>query len=311
MLELLTLLATCSPPPPGFYDTRPPPGSTLPANAQVVLLGYQFSPSSAQVTISQLDAIYSVTPIIEEGIVRVDVGALGVRGPITLFATSTEPGAMSVQADFTVADEADTTPPPFKGIDSLTYEYMEEDMPGLCWPGGFQVRAQITPATDDWATTHYQLYEVLPNDALRWAGNTHHSESRSLGIVTYPGHDQGTRCYVAFATDVGGNVAPELVRGGLCIDLIIGGSDAGVSDAAEGDSSTFDTGVEDGGVRDTGVKSDAGTLDSGTGGELELDDRGGCGCTAAERTERASPLWLLLLIFAVLARPSSPGSRAR
>jgi hypothetical protein len=293
MLELLTLIISCSPPPPGFYDTRPVGGAMLPANAKVVLVGYQIW--NPQVTVSQLDAIYQVDALIENGIARADIGALGIKGDMTLFATSTDPGAMSVTASFFVADGIDTQAPQFGGIDSLSYEILE-DIPGFCSAGGFHVRAHLTPASDDWQTTHYQLYEVLPNDELVWVGSTYHTDSPELSLFAYAGTEEGTRCYVAFATDVAGNTSPDDGRG-RCVDLRYEQPDGGV----------IDSGLDDGGgdgdasPRDSGA-NDTGTRDSGGGGGLTLEEGEGCGCSVM-RTEQPSLLFVLLLLTVGRLRP--------
>jgi MYXO-CTERM domain-containing protein len=269
------------------------------------LVGYGWSPGVSQATISTLDAVYQVEPIFEHGIPRVDVGPLNLRGPITLFATANEPNAMSVTADFTIEDVADTTPPTFSGIESLSFEYMES-MPGLCWPGGFGVRASFTPAQDDWAPTFYRLFEILPDDALQWVNSGVHVDARSLGLIHYAGYDEVNRCYVAIATDVGGNDAPPTAP--ICIDLAREGSDAGVEDAAQPDATIDDTGTTvDTGVRDTGVRPDAGTVDTGTGGELELDEEGGCGCSSTRHGSSTASLLLLGLSLVVLYRRAMRG----
>ncbi len=294
----------CVPPLPGFYATRPESGASLPLNAKIVLLGYDVG--TAQVTVTQGDTDFVLTPDVQNGIITVDLGGLGLLGDITLYATSTQPGAMSVTANFVVTSTADTTRPDFKGVDSLSYEWFDEE-PGLCQVGGFQVRAQITPATDDFGVIYYQLFEVLPNDALIFAGIAYHSDTGPLSIFAHPGVDEGTRCYLAIATDVAGNTAPQVTRGGTCIDLRREGVDAGSDDLGSADDSQvrFDAGAVDSGSRDTGVRADSGS------GSLELDRDRGCGCSATP-VEGASGLSLFVLILGLaLSRSGRAARRTR
>lgn len=284
---------------------RPESQAVIPANAKLAL--YAENVFNPQITVSQQDVAWMVDAPLEDGLFILDVGSLGVTGEISIYATTDAPGAESVSAEFTVAAEADHTPPMFDGIQAISYEFLEES-PGLCQPGGFTVRVEVRPATDDWAPTHYQLYEVQPNDGLRYAGRALHRESGdSIILTTYAGMEEGTRCYLAFANDVGGNRAPQMHLGGTCVDLRRGGQmDAGVVDGGG-----MDGGFLDGGEigPDASVKPDAATdagtttqNDTGTGSTLELDDRGGCGCTGARaRTGGTGALAAFLLLFPLLA----------
>lgn len=291
----------CSPPLPGFYSTRPESGARIPSNAKLVLIGENvFNP---QITVSQLDVAWSVNAPNVDGPYILDVGALGVTGDITVYATADEPNGQSITAQFTVAAEADTTPPSFGGIESISYEFFEEE-PGLCQQGGFVVTAVVPPATDDWAPTHYQLYELLPNDGLQHVGTSYHHEADRISLRAYAGREEGTRCYVAFANDIGGNRAPEMTLGGTCVDLRLGGPDAGVIDGGFLDGGTTNPDASTPG--DASTRSDAGTKppqDSGTGTRLQLDDEGGCGCSTTAGTAGGSDLGsLFLLLGPLLAR---------
>jgi MYXO-CTERM domain-containing protein len=166
------------------------------------------------------------------------------------------------------------------------------------------VTAVAPPATDDWAPTHYQLYELLPNDGLQHVGTSYHHQADRITLRAYAGREEGTRCYVAFANDIGGNRAPETALEGTCIDLRLGGPDAGVIDGGFLDGGTTNPDASTPG--DASTPSDAGTKprqDSGAGTGLQLDGEGGCGCSTAAGGARSAGLWsLFLLLGPLLAR---------
>jgi hypothetical protein len=260
----------CSPPPPGFYGVRPPSGSTIPSNAGIVLLAYTLG--SAEVTITQEDAVYRVEAATDRGVPVVSIGPLGLHGEITLFATSTDPGGQSITARYVVAGATDDLPPEHDGIERADVEWFEY-APGPCQPGGFQVTVTVPAAKDDWFPTVYFLYELFPNDAVVLAGHAFHQDGEAtIRLYAHPGEQEGNRCYAVTAMDVGLHTTPEIAPFGeiACVDLVRD-ADAGVPDARG-----IDTGTRpDAEIRDAGPKKDTG----GGAGGLELDDPGGCGCS--------------------------------
>ena len=280
----------CSPPAPGFYNAYPLDGTSLPSNAKIAF--YAESIFSPEAHVAQLDAIYLAKMDHEDGVLFLDLGELGVRGPITVTAVDADDeSATTLNRSYTVLDAVDTEPPTFSGVQELSVEWFEES-PGACQLGGYLVTASAETATDNWTPVAYYLREVLPNDAARRVGRAFHPENaESINIYHHVGDFTGTKCYVMEAIDVGGNRTITSPRRPTCITIGEVSPDAGIPDVVIADAGSMDAGKKDATVQDAGPKQDTGTK---TGGGLARRQDGGCGCSAHPSSASGSLLGLVL-----------------
>ena len=149
-LLLLPLLAhlprpaeACSPPPPGFQDSRPISGDTVPANA--VLYARAFGIFEPQASILDFDFFVSLPVDTYGGLLRVPLQPEGfvITGPTQVILSSSDDFTEPLNLDLTISDVADTEAPVLEGDLQISFEYFPDDEPGLCQGSGYNVRFHL------------------------------------------------------------------------------------------------------------------------------------------------------------------------